>query len=164
MSPLIESRVTLRGAARDDVEFLARLYSDTRRREVTAWGWPEAQQSTFLRMQFEAQSRSYREGFPKAADRIICLDGSPVGRLMVDHEPRGMRLVDIAVLEEHRNRGIGGWLIGRLIEECATRSHTLRLHVRRDNPAIRLYRRLGFTETAADEMYLQMERNPLERP
>jgi ribosomal protein S18 acetylase RimI-like enzyme len=146
------------------MEFLACLYADTRRREVAAWGWPEAQQEMFLRMQFDAQRHSYQAAFPGAEDRIVCLDGSAAGRMMVGREPAGMRLIDIALHEEHRNRGVGTHLLRQLIEECNSRGDTLRLHVRQDNRAIRLYLRLGFVATGADEMYVQMERSPVERP
>lgn len=163
MNALAESKVALRSTAPEDMEFLFRLYSDTRRREVAAWGWPTAQEDMFLRMQFDAQRRSYQAGFPNAADRIVCLDGSPAGRMMAAREPAGMHLIDIALLEEHRNRGVGTHLLRRLLEECNARGDTLRLQVRRGNPAIRLYLRLGFIETGADEMYVQMARSTMER-
>jgi hypothetical protein len=41
---------------------------------------------------------------------------------------------------------------------------TLRLQVLRGNPAIRLYQRLGFVQSGADPMYLQMEWVPAQRP
>jgi len=44
---MLESRVTLQNATPEDMEFLARLYFDTRGREVSAWGWPQAQQEMF---------------------------------------------------------------------------------------------------------------------
>jgi ribosomal protein S18 acetylase RimI-like enzyme len=50
----------------------------------------------------------------------------------------------IAVLPEHRRRGIGSVLLQRLIE-IATSSHdALSLSVSSDNPAQRLYQRAGF--------------------
>jgi ribosomal protein S18 acetylase RimI-like enzyme len=164
MNALAESKVALGNAIPGDMEFLFRLYSDTRRREVGAWGWPPVQQDMFLRMQFEAQRRSYQAAFPAALDRIVFLDGSPAGRMMIAREPAGMHLIDIALLEEHCNRGVGTYLLRQLLEECDARGDTLRLHVRRGNPAIRLYLRLGFLETGADEMYVQMARSPMERP
>jgi len=164
MKALIENKVTLRNSTRDDMGFLARLYGDARRGEVAEWGWPQAQQEMFLRMQFDAQHRSYQAGFSGAEDRIVCLDGSPAGRMMVAREPEGMRLIDIALLEEYRNRGVGTLLLLQLLEECNDHGDTLRLHVRQGNPAIRLYLRLGFVQTGADEMYVQMKRSPIERP
>jgi hypothetical protein len=36
----------------------------------------------------------------------------------------------------------------------------LRLQVLKTNPALSLYRRLGFATTGEDQMYIQMERQP----
>ena len=164
MNELLENMVTLRIATPEDLPFLVRLYGDTRRHEVAAWGWPEAQQQMFLSMQFDAQHRSYRAGFPVASDHIVCLDGSPVGRMLVNRDASGMRLIDIALIEENRNRGLGTGLLCQLLQECEAKGHSLSLQVLRGNAAIRLYRRLGFVEAGADEMYVRMERNPRERP
>jgi ribosomal protein S18 acetylase RimI-like enzyme len=161
---MIESQVTLRKAVPEDLEFLARLYFDTRRREVSAWAWSQAQQEMFLRMQFDAQRQSYRAAFPAAVDRIVCIDGAAAGRILVDRETAGTHLIDIAVLEDRRNRGVGTHLLRQVLEECKDRGDTLRLRVLQGNPAIRLYRRLGFVQCGADTMYVQMECTPRHPP
>src|SRR5271170_8518552 len=104
---MLDTLITLRASTPEDTAFLLHLYCDTRRQEVAAWGWPLEQQEWFLRMQFDAQRRSYLAAFPGAVDQIICLDNSAVGRMLVGEEPAGMRLIDIALLGEHRNRGVG---------------------------------------------------------
>ena len=158
---MLENRVTLRNATPEDMEFLATLYSDTRRQEVAAWGWPQAQQDIFLRMQFDAQCRSYRAGFPDAIDHIVYLDGVAVGRMLVSHEPAGIHLIDIALLEVCKNQGAGTGLLRRLLRDCKAQGTPVRLQVMQGNRAIRLYRRLGFIETSSDPMYVQMEWTPL---
>lgn len=157
---MIEGEVTLRGTTVEDEEFLSCLYVDTRRREVEAWGWPPEQQEMFLRMQFGAQRRSYRAGFPDATDRVINLEGTPVGRILVTRKTGEIRLIDIALLEQHRNRGIGTGLLIELQQECEAEGGIMYLEVLQGNPAIRLYQRLGFTESGADAMYVQMEWKP----
>ena len=156
--------MTQRNATPGDKQFLGRLYRDTRRREVESWGWPQQQRDFFLNMQFEAQYRSYSSAYPDANDQIICVDEAPVGRMMVARDqassPPGMHLIDIALLENFRNRGIGGQLIRELLEQCQREGLVLRLQVLRVNPAIRLYERLGFVQTTADAVYMQMEGNP----
>ena len=160
MMPQVQDRIALRSATRGDAAFLARLYCETRRGEVSAWGWPEAQQEMFLRMQFDAQSRCYRAQFPDASDHIVILDDAPIGRRMVSRNPSEIRLIDLALLEDFRNRGIGASLLHPLIEECHVSGLPLRLSVLRGNPAIRLYARLGLLATGADELYVQMELGP----
>lgn len=161
---MVEREITLRNAVPEDMQFLARLYDDTRRREVSAWGWPQAQQEMFLRMQFDARQRSYQAGFPDAIDHIVCVNGDDAGRMLVGRGAAGMHLIDIALLEEHTNRGVGTHLLHQLLEECGIRGETLRLQVLQGNPAIRLYRRLGFVETGTDGMYSQMEWTPSQPP
>jgi len=160
VSVLVDSKISLRRATPGDTEFLARLYFDTRRREVAAWGWPQPQQEMFLRMQFDAQGRSYRDAYPDAVDHIVCLDGAPIGHMLVGREHGAFRLIDFALFEDHRNHGIGTGLLQRQMEECETADRALRLQVLHTNPAVRLYERLGFVQKDSDAMYAEMEWTP----
>jgi len=152
--------ISLRPFRLDDQEFLYQLYASTRLHEIAGFGWPAAQQEMFLRMQFNAQYRSYEAAYGQAEHRIVEQDGKPVGRIMVQWQKDFALLVDIALLAEHRGRAIGGGLLRDLIQQCARKRVPLRLQVLKTNPALRLYRRLGFTTTAEDQMYIQMERQP----
>jgi len=152
--------ISLRPFRLDDQEFLYQLYASTRLHEIAGFGWPAAQQEMFLRMQFNAQYRSYEAAYGQAEHRIVEQDGKPVGRIMVQWQKDFALLVDIALLAEHRGRAIGGGLLSDLIQQCARKRVPLRLQVLKTNPALRLYRRLGFTTTAEDQMYIQMERQP----
>jgi predicted acetyltransferase len=66
-------------------------------------------------------------------------------------------LVEIALLGPFRNRGIGTMLIRELLDDCARLGQSLSLQVAVGSPAERLYRRLGFTESGRDTMYVRME-------
>ncbi|MGZ4868227.1 MAG: GNAT family N-acetyltransferase, partial [Candidatus Angelobacter sp.] len=103
----------------DDQEFLVKVYASTRIHEIAAFGWPAAQQEVFLRMQFDAQRRSYESAYGQADHQIIEQDGQPIGRLMVLRKEDSTLLVDIALLAEHRGLGIGGQLLRELIRECS---------------------------------------------
>ncbi len=158
---MLNRQITLRSVTSEDISFLARLYRATRRHEVAEWGWPEEQQQLFLHMQFKAQRDTYRSAYPKAVDFIICLAGIAVGRLLIAHEAVESRLIDIALLEECRNLGIGTELIRELLRQCGSEHRALHLRVLQGNPAIRLYERLGLVQSSADSMYVQMEWHPL---
>jgi ribosomal protein S18 acetylase RimI-like enzyme len=147
----------LRNACEDDLPFLFSLYCDVRSPEVNAWGWTASQRDAFLRMQFDAQRRSYQAAYPQATHHIVCSGGVPIGRRLAAAAPEGLRLVDIALLGAYRNRGIGTRLIQQLMDESAAGSVALSLQVLRGNPAQRLYERMGFIETAADAMYITMQ-------
>ena len=153
-------KVTLRPLRSDDQEFLFKLYSSTREQEFAGLGWPAAQLETFLRMQFNAQQRWYETLYAQAEHRIVEQDGRPIGRLLVQRNEDFTQLVDIALLAEHRGQGIGGALLGELIQQCTRDGSALRLQVLKTNPAQRLYERLGFSKVSEDQMYFQMERKP----
>lgn len=150
----------LRPLLADDGEFLFRLYASTRADEVAAFGWPAAQQEAFLRMQFNMQRRWYETAYPEAEHAIIELQGQPIGRMIVLRGQNSWQLIDISLLPGFRGQGIGGELIRALIQECAQSGAALQLQVVRNNPAIRLYNRLGFSSIAEDKIYIQMELRP----
>jgi ribosomal protein S18 acetylase RimI-like enzyme len=152
--------ISLRPFRPDDQEFLYQLYASTRLHEIAGFGWPAAQQEMFLRMQFKAQYRSYEAAYEHAEHQIVEQDGKPVGRIMVLWQKDFALLVDIALLAEHRGRAIGGELLRDLIQQCARKRVPLRLQALKNNPALRLYQRLGFATTGEDQMYIQMERQP----
>jgi ribosomal protein S18 acetylase RimI-like enzyme len=152
--------ISLRPHQENDRDFLFQLYASTRLEEIAPFGWPAAQQEAFLRMQFTTQQQWYSMSYAQAEHQIIEQDGVPIGRMMVSREKPAAVLVDIALLPEHRGKGIGGALIRELMEQCDQQKLPLRLQVLRTNPALRLYERLGFLRTAEDQVYIQMERPP----
>jgi ribosomal protein S18 acetylase RimI-like enzyme len=152
--------ISLRPFRPDDQEFLYQLYASTRLHEIAGFGWPAAQQEMFLRMQFNAQYRSYEAAYGQAEHQIVEQDSKPVGRIMVLWEKDFALLVDIALLTEHRGRAIGGDLLRDLIQKCTSAGVPLRLQVLKTNPALRLYERMGFTRIGEDQMYIQMDRRP----
>jgi hypothetical protein len=91
---------------------------------------------------------------------VIVVDGEDVGRLYVDRWPDEIRVVDLALLPVHRNRGIGSTLLRELVHEAASSNRKLSIHVEIHNPAIRLYARLGFVQVAERGVHLLMERAP----
>jgi GNAT superfamily N-acetyltransferase len=137
--------VTLRLAGPDDEPFLYELYCDTRAEEMAAWGLDQAQQKAFLGLQFKARQRHYDIAFSGAEHKIILCDALPIGRILVYRSEREIRLVDIALLTEHRSKGIGASLIEALLEEATTTRKSVTLHVDKLSRAARLYERLGFS-------------------
>jgi ribosomal protein S18 acetylase RimI-like enzyme len=152
--------ISLRSFTPQDQEFVFQLYADTRRQEVSAWGWGQQQQETFLRMQFNAQQRWYDTAYKDATHEIIEGEAGPIGRIMVLRADDHNVLVDIALLADHRGHGIGGKLLRDLLEQSDKDRVPVRLQVLKANPARRLYERLGFVQTGENEMYFQMERRP----
>ena len=149
-----QSKIVIRDGVSEDAPFLEKLYFETRRDEFAALGWDENQLATLLKMQFMTQTQSYRMQFPDARNLIIEADGAAVGRLIMTDE---IRLVDIAVLPEFRNQGIGSFVLRRLFEEAENKKKSVYLQVLKSNiPAIRLYERFDFEKTGESDLYLTM--------
>lgn len=149
--------VTLRPAEEGDRAFMLRVYAGTREPELEAAGMPREQWAPFVEHQFEAQSRHY-ETYEDTSFEVVLVDGEPVGRLIVARWPEELRVVDVALLPEHRGRGIGGVLLRELIEEAEERGVKVSVHVERFNPAQRLYARLGFRPVSEQSVYVLLER------
>lgn len=153
-------RLSRRAVTGDDDDVLADIYASTRRGELAPLPWSDELKGQFLRQQFEAQRRHYARHYPDA-ERLLLLDGNrPVGRLYLDRRPDEIRIVDIALLPSHRGRGIGRALLEEVLEEARANGVAVRIHVERENPARRLYDRLGFVPVGETGIYLLMEWNP----
>ncbi|MEZ4523292.1 MAG: GNAT family N-acetyltransferase [Thermomicrobiales bacterium] len=149
--------ITLRPIRGGDEPFLGRLYASTRQDEMALTGWPPAEIAEFLKAQFDAQHRYYLEHLPPSEFNIIELDGDPIGRLYVGDWEDDVRLIDIALLPDHRNHGIGTRLIEDVMERAASLGKPVRLHVEQNNPARRLYERLDFVALEERGINLFME-------
>ena len=154
---MLAPSLTLRPAAPSDEPFLAELYATTRAGEIAAFGWTEQERTVFCMQQFTAQSRHYATYYPDAEHSIVLAGEGAVGRLYVDRAADELRVVDIALLPEHRGAGIGTTLVRRLIAEAGDRGVPVRLHVLKVSPALRLYERLGFVAVADAGAYWALE-------
>jgi ribosomal protein S18 acetylase RimI-like enzyme len=156
-----ESGLRLRGVEAGDGEFLFQVFASTRRPELAVLGWNEQQTEAFLRGQFHAQQTHYANAFPHARSQIVLEGAQPIGRLCLDDSrPEEIHLIDIALLPSVCGRGLGTALMRGLIEQAQSSGRPLRLHVEHNNPARRLYRRLGFCERREEGIHLLMEWNP----
>src|SRR2546423_9828064 len=103
-------------------------------------------------MQYIAQQSHYRQTYPEAEHLIILLDGENAGRLYVAEIETQIRIVDVTVMAEYRNLGIGTGIIRQLMEEASQIGKPLTIYVETFNPSYRLFERLGFTK-AGDSGY-----------
>ncbi len=148
----------LRLATVDDTEFLYRLYCTTREEEMNAANFPPEQREQFLQMQFNAQKTHYEKFYPAAEHEIITVENRAVGRQYVDRAEEEILLVDLVLMPEFCNRGIGTILLGKLRDESERSGKPLRLYaIKFNNAALRLYERLGFKQIDDTGVYLFLE-------
>jgi ribosomal protein S18 acetylase RimI-like enzyme len=149
--------ISLRDVTADDDEFLVRVYGSTRQAELAMTGWNAAQCDAFIRMQFEAQQLHYRTHYPAGVHQVILLDTEAVGRVYTASLTDELHILDITVLPEYRNRGIGTRLLKRLLEQAASVGKPARIYVENFNPSQRLFERLGFTCVKVNGYQLLLE-------
>jgi GNAT superfamily N-acetyltransferase len=83
---------------------------------------------------------------------ILWTDDNPIGYVALTWSEACVRIEDLQIQAAYQRQGIGTWILGS-IERLAVERNVSNLEVRvfHDNPAGRLYRRLGFTSHARDE-------------
>ena len=155
--------ISLRTVTPEDHDFLLELYKSSRGDDLRGLGWEEDRLNEFLAMQYESYRNFLKNDHPDMQDQIVLLAGDRVGRFAVEQRPDEIRLVDVALLPAHRNRGTGTLLIQDLQQQAATAKRRLRLQVIRFNRAVGLFERLGFMRTSETGTHLQMEWNAKER-
>ena len=153
-------RTRLRPVADRDRAFLVELYASVREPELAHVPWDDNLKRAFVEHQFAAQDAHYREHYPGATLDVVEVDGEPAGRLYVHRGPSDIRIMDIALVPAYRGRGIGTTLLRGLIAEAEGSRRKLSIHVEVNNPARRLYERLGFRPAGEHGVYVLMERPP----
>lgn len=137
--------VVLRPVTTDDNDFLLAVYANSREEELAQVNWAEGQKESFVRWQFEMQRREYDARYPDARYSVILVDGQSAGRIWIGSDSEQIRLLDIALLKEFQNRGVGTLLLQSLIEEAKRSKKVLRHMVfTLNSDAHRFYERLGF--------------------
>jgi len=145
----------------DDEAFLRRLLIATLADELAAWAWPEAMRDQLLDMQYRIRRQGIQANYPTAQCSIVSEGGAPVGWVVVCWSDAEAHIVDIAVLPERRNSGIGATVLRGVLAESDRRGVPASLNVNVTNRAVRLYERLGFTRTGGNQVQHFMERAPV---
>jgi len=152
----MRNRIALRPIADDDESLLFRMFCTVRKKQFVSLGLPDAQLEPLLSCQFNAQQTQYRSQFPMADFDLVLSNDKPIGSLFALRGPEEFVLIDISLLPEHRNCGIGGRLVTSLIQQANDARKPLQAHVLKNNPAWHLWQRLGFEEVDEDGMYLKI--------
>lgn len=157
---MTQAAVTLRPVSASDEGFLFRVFKGVHEQTFAPLDLPAEQKDELLRMQFVAQQGQYRQQYPNADFDLILYESTEIGSLYALRGPDRFVLIDIALLPEYRNGGIGANLVQSLIAEAHASRKSLDAHVQRDNPAWRLWQRLGFEQAGDDGVYLRIRVPP----
>ena len=152
--------IQLRPIEAVDEAFLRLVYASVRQEELDQVEWPLGHREEFLRTQFDAQHNHYCGNYPGAKFYVVKMDEKPAGRLYVHRTPSEIRIMDIALMPEFRNQGIGSRLLRQILDDGDRKGLPVTIHVEKFNPALELYERLGFRMDADRGVYLFLKRMP----
>jgi ribosomal protein S18 acetylase RimI-like enzyme len=141
--------LTLRPAVAADEGLVRRIFAESHCSGFELMGLEPAALAGLVGMQFQARQAQYR-AHPGAVEYLICQGTGPdaevLGGCWLGDTDEQLRVLDIAVLAEHRRRGVARAVLSALCDRAATDGKPVRLSVWHDNgPALELYRTLGFT-------------------
>lgn len=145
--------ITLQPITPEDMPFLRELYAQTRADELAPVAWTDEFKHAFIEQQFNAQHAFYHDAFAGADFLLVQRDGVAIGRIYIYRSPVEILVLDIALIPELRNHGLGSALLGEVIAEAQRDGGRVALHVEASNPARRLYDRLGFVLVEPGEVY-----------
>ncbi len=142
-----DTEIQLRPATEADVPFLLDLRRQTMSEYLRASGVPQsdAEMEQRVRLRFEC------------AQIVLCA-GEPIGLFKAAREGSDWALLQIQIAPAQQGRGFGARLIRELLLDAQQAGASVRLNVLRANPALRLYRRLGFRVVGEDPHALWMRR------
>ncbi|AWK03648.1 GNAT family N-acetyltransferase [Flavobacterium crocinum] len=139
--------IALRNIQAYDLPVLCEIYGSTRKEELEkGTNWNDEQKRLFIEHQFSAQHEYYQKNYLGGKFYIIEKENVTIGRLYIDFffEQKGIRIIDITILPEWRNKNIGSSILNEILKKAASNNLNVTIHVESFNPAMELYKRLGF--------------------
>ncbi|WP_276379306.1 GNAT family N-acetyltransferase [Flavobacterium sp. H4147] len=139
--------IKFRDINENDIALLREIYGSTRKEELEkGTNWNDEQKRLFIEHQFSAQHEYYQKNYLGGKFYVIEKKNIPVGRLYIDYffENKGVRIIDITILPEWRNQSIGSSILKEILKKAADSNLSVTIHVETFNPAMELYKRLGF--------------------
>lgn len=138
--------IRLRASHAQDVDFARGIYFETMRSRIErVFGWDQAHQEA-----------SFLDWFKLEEVSVITANGIDVGWIQCRPGRDEIFLGSLYVLPSMQSQGIGTHVLRSLLNHAANQSKVLTLAVMKLNPAVRLYKRLGFRITHQDEYKLYM--------
>nr|WP_294782256.1 GNAT family N-acetyltransferase [uncultured Flavobacterium sp.] len=158
--------IHLRNIQEYDLPILCEIYGSTRKEELdNGTNWNDEQKRLFIEHQFNAQHEYYQKNYLGGKFYVIEKENISIGRLYIDFffEKKGIRIIDIAILPQWRNNNIGSSILNEILKKAVDKDLSVTIHVESFNPAMELYKRLGFKKISeTNGVYHLMEWNPKE--
>lgn len=139
-------QIDLQQAKAEHYDFCLHLFLLTMRPYMQELGvWDEQEQRSSLAAQWKLDEV-----------RIISVDGNDAGWLQAAELPTEIRLQKFFILPEYQRSGIGSEVLSQLLATWKPTGKKIVLRVLKNNPARRLYERLGFSVIAEAGVVFRM--------
>jgi ribosomal protein S18 acetylase RimI-like enzyme len=145
----MHAQITFRQASAQDFEFCEHLYFEGMRQIIEQLNLDRNRHVTSFQQQWSLPEVS-----------ILVVDGADVGWMQSSVQGDELFLKQLFVDGPCQNRGIGTQVLRQLIADAERTRHSVRLDVVKINPALRLYKRLGFRIVGEDERKFFMKYDP----
>ncbi len=141
---------TLRECTLEDFDFLFYLKKENFKWYVDKiWGWNDDDQKERLKQDLKEHLHH---------KKIILFNNKMIGVYVIHITETGdMFINEISILKEYQNKGIGKKILEDQLKENNENGIRTILQVFKENPAKKLYERLGFTVYRETETHYQME-------
>jgi ribosomal protein S18 acetylase RimI-like enzyme len=130
---MVSFKLDCRKALSSDLPFLIELRKATMRKHYLNAG---------LAYNDEEQTKRIKDRFDLA--KIILFDGQDIGLLKIDQASVPWALHQIQILPVHQKKGLGEQILRQITGEAKKSGASIQLGVLKNNPAKRLYERVGF--------------------
>lgn len=144
-----------------DLEFLFQLFGEIKIAELNIYNWPELMKNQLIEMQYKGYEQMIKNEYPNAEDYIITVNDEKAGRLQLNVNDSGIRIINISLLPAFHGNGIGTKIIKDILVQADLKNKPVYLEVDRVNPAFNLYKRLVLEIYGEDEIKYSMRYIPL---
>lgn len=141
-------KITYKPASEQDIDYLLWLRQQTMTAYLELAGVAADKETHMSRIRYKL-----------AHARIVFADGVKTGLLKCVKSPEQTEIIQIQIDPAFQGKGIGRLLLETVIAEARQRNSKVILSVLKQNPALKLYQRVGFTQTHEDEesFYLEID-------
>ena len=142
---------SFRNCTLEDFNFLFELKKENFKWYVEIiWGWQDEQQKEFLKQQLKEHMLH---------TKIILINNEPCGVYITYKTESGDLFIDeISVLKKYQNKGIGRKILEQQLKDNKKNKIKTLLQVYKENPAKRLYDKLGFEVCGETPTHYKMEK------
>jgi ribosomal protein S18 acetylase RimI-like enzyme len=147
IQPTDKSSFTLRPAQAADETFLFNLRKATMTEHMQRAGEPvdDAEHRTRLLRRYEDA-------------QVVCIHGEPAGLLKAYRTDTEWMVAQFQIAPAHQGQGIGEQVLRTILSAAQADGLPVSLKVLKNNPARRLYERVGFETVDEDELQFLMRR------